>query len=78
MKKTVYYTLSNGTELFTERQVKLFNMDKKTLRQFKLERPEIVNGKHLDTAERQLSELSTKDLRNAKCRKDLRRLGIIW
>lgn len=83
MKKTVYYQNEND-QLYTEREVKLMLLDKKTLKKRLLSRDEICRGrtvrfpKALFDYDESIGNLSTKDLRKAKVRKDLMRLGIEW
>ena len=82
MKKTIYYQ-NEGDRLFTEREVKLFVLDKKTLKKRILSRDEICGKtvrfpKSLFDYGETIGNLSTKDLRKAKVRKDLQKLGIIW
>lgn len=82
MKKTIYYQ-NEGDRLFTEREVKLLVLDKKTLKKRILSRDEICGKtvrfpKSLFDYEETIGELSTKDLRKAKVRRDLMRLGIEW
>lgn len=82
MKKTIYYQ-NEGDRLFTEREVKLLVLDKKTLKKKILSRDEICGKtvrfpKSLFDYGETIGELSTKDLRKAKVRKDLMRLGIVW
>ncbi len=82
MKKVTYYQDAND-RLYTEREVKLMLLDKKTLKKRLLGRDEICGKtvrfpKSLFDYGETIGELSTKDLRKAKVRRDLMRLGIEW
>ena len=82
MKKTIYYQNAND-QLYTEREVKLMRLDKKTLKKRLLSRDEICGKatrfpRVLFNYDETIGKLSTKDLRKAKVRKDLMQLGIVW
>ena len=82
MKKTIYYQTQNN-QLYTEREVKLMLLDKKTLKKRLLSRDEICGKtirlpRSLFDYDETIGKLSAKDLRKAKVRRDLMRLGIIW
>ena len=85
MKRTLYYEDSNA-HLYTEREVKIMLINKKTLRKRVLSRSEICRSgssgvrfpKALFDYDESIGELSTKDLKKRNVRRDMMRLGLVW
>lgn len=81
MKKEIYYKVTGSPAIYTEREVKLLQMDKKYMNRVLLTKDEVEDvgfGRYNFEFRGGLNDLSTKDLRKAKVRKDLMRLGIEW
>lgn len=71
MKKVAYYQITGTSGILTEREFKRIGKPTKA-------KKIILTREDLNPFYGMLPELSTKDLRKAKVRKDLMRLGIEW